>query len=108
MSKSKSIYVWNNVDNIIQRIESQIDFNYHTTDLYDSQLCSKEDEDCSFQSLVKKKKPFGVGYGFKSNCFPINECFSKLQGCCQYIRPKQELIFPQFHNDFYLHQKISY
>ena len=34
MSKPNSIYVWDNVDNIIQRIESQIDFKSHTTDLF--------------------------------------------------------------------------
>ena len=33
--KSKSIYVWDNVDNIIQINESQVYFNFHTTDLYD-------------------------------------------------------------------------
>ena len=46
MSKQKSIYVWNDIENIIQRIESRIDSISHTIDLYDSQLCSKEDEDC--------------------------------------------------------------
>ena len=47
MSKSQLIYMWENVDSIIQIIESLIDFNLKTTDLYDSQYWSKEDEDCS-------------------------------------------------------------
>ena len=42
MNKSKSIYVWDNVDNIFQKIESQIDLISHTTDLYDSQFCSEK------------------------------------------------------------------
>ena len=46
MSESKSIYVLDNVENIIQRIESRIDFNSHSIDLYDSKCCSKEYEDC--------------------------------------------------------------
>ena len=42
--------MWENVDTIIQRIESRIDFKSHTTDLYDSQYCFKENEDFSLQS----------------------------------------------------------
>ena len=38
--------MWENVDRKVQRIESRIDFNSKTTDLYDSQYCPKEDEDC--------------------------------------------------------------
>ena len=49
MSKYQPIYIWENVDRIIQIIESRIDFNSKTTDLYDSQYCSKEDEECSLQ-----------------------------------------------------------
>ena len=71
MIKSKSTYVWDNVDNIIQIIESQIDFIYHTTDLYDPQFCSREEIDCSLQSskcireLMHTKKLLGVEDGFK-------------------------------------------
>ena len=46
------------------------------------------------------KKPVGIGYGFKLHNFPINERFSKFQGCCQYIRQNHKLIFPPFGNDF--------
>ena len=49
MIKSQSIYMWDNVHRIIQRIESRIDFDSKITDLYDSQYCSKEYEDCSLQ-----------------------------------------------------------
>ena len=77
------------VDDIIQRIESLIDFNSKTTDLYDSQYCSKEDEDCSIQYphfimyLVQLNRPLVNGCGFKSHCLSIKECFYKLLGCLQ-------------------------
>ena len=50
MRKSKSIYVWDNVENILQIIESQIDFNSHITYLYDQKYCPKEDTDRSITS----------------------------------------------------------
>ena len=49
MSKSQSIYMWEISDMIIQRIESQIDLISKTTDLYDSQYFSKDNEECSIQ-----------------------------------------------------------
>ena len=49
MSKPQSIYMWENVDMIIQIIESRIDLILKTTDLYDSQYCSKDNEDCSLK-----------------------------------------------------------
>ena len=44
ISKYNSIYVWDNIYNIIPRIESLIDFNSHKTYLYDTKSFSKEDE----------------------------------------------------------------
>ena len=41
ISKSHPVYKWEHIDKIIQMIDSQIDFNSKTTDLYDSQYCSK-------------------------------------------------------------------
>ena len=49
MSKSQSIYMWDNVDRIIQITESRIDFDSKTIYLYGSQYCSKEDEYYSLQ-----------------------------------------------------------
>ena len=46
------------------------------------------------------KKPVGVWYGFKLHNFTNNECFSKLQGSCQYLKPNHKLIFPPFSNAF--------
>ena len=41
MSIYQSVYMWDNVDMIIQRIDSLIVFDSKTTDLYDSQYFSK-------------------------------------------------------------------
>ena len=69
--------MWDNVDRIIQRLESQIDFNLKTTDLYDSQYCSKEDEDCSIQSsnfireLVQLKTHNRTVLGLNKTVYPL-------------------------------------
>ena len=49
MSKPQSIYMWENVDKTIQRIESQIDLISKTTYFYDPQYISKDNEDCSLK-----------------------------------------------------------
>ena len=49
MSRSQSIYVWENVYRITQIIDSRIELNSKTTDLYYSQYVSKECEYCSVQ-----------------------------------------------------------
>ena len=98
--------MWENVDMIIQSIESQIDFISKTTYLYESQYRFKENEDCSIQSshitrgLVQMKKPFELVYGFKPHYTSINERLSKLEDFLQY-RPKiQKKIFTPFGNEF--------
>ena len=104
--KPQSIYMWENMDMIIQRIESQIDLISKTTYLYYSQYCSKDNEDCSRQSshiigeFVHMKKPVEFLYGFKSHCTSINEYFSKLEACL-HSRPKiNRKTFPTFGNEF--------
>ena len=105
MSKSHSIYTWEIFVMIIQRIESQIDFISKTTDLYDYQYCSKENENFSLQSyyiireLVQTKKPFELAYGFKSNFTSMNERFSNLEYFLQSIPKIQRKIFPPFGNE---------
>ena len=49
MSKPESIYMWDNVDKTIQRIESQIDLINRRTDLYDPKYCSQDNEGCSLK-----------------------------------------------------------
>ena len=39
MSKPEANYMWGNVDNTIQIIDSQIDLINRTTDLYDPKFC---------------------------------------------------------------------
>ena len=71
MSKPQSIYRWEKVDKIIQRIESRIDLIYNIIDLYDPQCCFKDNEDfslkysCTIGEFVQMKKPFEFVYGFK-------------------------------------------
>ena len=50
MSKPEENYMWGNVDDTIQIIESQIDLINRTTDLYDSKFCSPDNDGCSQQS----------------------------------------------------------
>ena len=112
MSKSQSIFMWDNVGRIILIIESEIGFDSKTIDINESKHFSKEDEGCSLQyfrfirELVHTKKPFGLAYGFKSHCTFINECFSKLEDCLQSRQNNQGNIFPPFGNA-YLPPSIS-
>ena len=98
--KYQFIYMWDNVDMIIQIIESQIGFNYQTIDLYYSQYYFKEYEDSSFQcshfirELVQLNKPLEYGYGFKSHCIYINDHYYKLQYCHRFRRTKSENNIP--------------
>ena len=46
MIKPESIYMLDNVEKNIQRIESLIYFIYKTIDLYDPQYFSKDNENC--------------------------------------------------------------
>ena len=39
--------MYDNVENTIQRVESQMDLTYKTTYLYDPQYFSKNNEDCT-------------------------------------------------------------
>ena len=50
MSKPKSIYLWDNMDNTIQKIESLIDLINKGTDLYDPKLWSLDNDSCSLKS----------------------------------------------------------
>ena len=76
MINFKSIYMWDNVDNMMQRFQSRIYFIYNTTDLHGSQFCYKKDEYCSLQyfqcirEICYIKKPFRVGYGSKPQFTP--------------------------------------
>ena len=106
MSKPVLIYMWDNVYNTIQIIESQIDLISKTTHLYDLQYFSKDNEDFSLKSshiigqFVSMKKPHDFMYMFKSQCKSINERFSKLEGCLNSKRKNKMKTFPPFGNEF--------
>ena len=112
MSKPKSIYMWENVDNTIQRIESRIDLFTKKTDLYYPRYCSKDNEDLSFKSshiigaFVQMKNQFEFAYGFKSHSTYINEQISKLEGCLHSRRQNKMKTFPLFGNEFLPPSKI--
>ena len=79
MGKPKSIYMWENVDKTIQRIESRIDLINRRTYLYDPKYCSQYNEGCSLKfsqiigEFVPMKEPHYFMYRFKSQCTSINE-----------------------------------
>ena len=56
MNKSDSIYVWDNVDNVIHIIESLIDFNSHRIDLYDSNTVQKKMKNVHFNQTITSEK----------------------------------------------------
>ena len=93
------------MDRIIQIIESQIDLISKTTDLYNSQYCSKDNEDCSLKSyhiireFLQMKKLFSFSYSFKSHCISIHERFSKLEGCLRSRTNIYKKTFPPFCNE---------
>ena len=78
MSKPEANYIWGNVDDTIQIIESQIDLINRTTDLYDPKFCSPDNDCCSQRSshnigeFVLMKKQNCIQSGFKSQCTSIN------------------------------------
>ena len=82
MCKPESIYMWDNVDNTIQRDESQIDLINRKTDLYDPKFCSEDNDGCSLKSshiigeFVPMKEPQDFICWFKSQCTSINQLFS--------------------------------
>ena len=50
MIKPEANYMWVNVDNTIQIIESQIDLINRKTDLYEPKFCSQDNDGCSQKS----------------------------------------------------------
>ena len=102
MIKPEANYMWVNVDNTIQIIESQIDLINRKTDLYEPKFCSQDNDGCSQQSshiigefvLMKNKYIQSV---FKSQCTSINERFSKLEGYL-YSRKNKSKKFPPLQN----------
>ena len=85
MSKPEENGMWENMDYSIQIIESRIDLINRTTDLYDPEMFSPDNDVCSQQSshnigeFVPMKKQNCIQSGFKSQFTSINEIISKLK-----------------------------
>ena len=50
MSKPEANYMWVNVENTVQIIDSRIDLINRKTDLYDPKFCSQNNDGCSQKS----------------------------------------------------------
>ena len=105
MNKTKSNYMWGNMDNIIQIIKSRVDLINRKTDLYDPKLISQDNDGCSHKSphifgdfMPMEKQHYNL-YGFKSQCKSINERFSKLEGCLNSRRKYGSKTFPPLKNE---------
>ena len=78
MSKPEENYIWGNVDNTIQIIESLINLINSKTDLYDPKFCSQDNDGCSQKSshiigeFLSMKKQNYIQSVFKSQCTSIN------------------------------------
>ena len=87
MSKPESNYMWGNVENTIQIIESRIDLINRKTDLYDPKFFSQDNDGCPQKlfhingEFMPMKKQHDILYWFKSQYTSINERFYKLEGC---------------------------
>ena len=105
MSKPDANYMWGNVDNIIQIIESRIDLINRTTDLYDPKFCSSDNDGCSQRSshntgeCLPMKKQNRIQSGFKSQCTCINERISKLE-VYLHSRKNKSKTFSPLQNEF--------
>ena len=81
MSKPRSIYMWENVEKIIQIIDSEIDLIYKTTDLYDSQYCSKDNDDCLLKyyhiigEFVQMKKHLSLRMGLNHTVHQLMDIY---------------------------------
>ena len=112
MSKAEANYMWGNLDDTIEIIESRIELINRTTDLYDPKSCSQYNDGCSQQSshiigefVIMKKQNF-IQSGFKSQCTSINEQFSILGGYL-HSRKNKSKTFPPLQNEFLPPSKIS-
>ena len=106
------MYMWENMDKIIQIIESRIDLISKTSDLYDPQYCSKDNEYCSLKSsdiirpFVQMKKPSEFAYGLNHTVHPL--MIVCLSWKVVFVQDKKTRVrhFHNFAMNSYPHQKI--
>ena len=104
MSKPEANYMWGNVENSIQIIESRVDLINRKTDLYDPIFFTQDNDGCSQKSshivgefLQMKKND--IQSVFKFQFTYINERFSMLEGCLNSSQNKSKT-FPPLENEF--------
>ena len=113
MSKPDANYMWGNVDDTIQIIESLIDLINRTTDLYYPKFCSPDNDGCSQRSynnigeFVSMKKRKVIHPGFKYQCTSINERISKLE-VYLHSRKNKSKTFSPLQNEFFTPSKTNH
>ena len=105
MNKPESIYMWGNVENTIQIIESWIDLInkktifmwypilFHRKWILFTQIFSY------YWQICANEKAHAFLYGFKYQCKSINEWFSKLEGFLHSRRENKSKTFPPIGNE---------
>ena len=81
MSNTSAEYKWQVVVQNIQKIESRIDVENKTTDLYDPKFCYPDNGGCShnIEGFVSIQKENHIQLVFKSNCASIKGRLYKLK-----------------------------
>ena len=81
MSNTLAEYKWQIVVQNIEEIESLIELENRTTDLYDPKFCHPDNDGAShiIGGFVPMKKENRIQSVFKSNCPLINERLNKLE-----------------------------
>ena len=113
MSKPEAYYMWGNVENNIQIIESPIYLINRKTDVHDPKFCSQDNDGCSQKSshiigeFVLMKEQNCIQSVFK--CPNINTLMNGFPNFKD-IHIQGRISRRHFHHfkmNFYLHQKIS-
>ena len=96
MSNTSAEYKWQIVVQNIEEIESRIDLENRTTDLYDPKFCYPDNDGCSqnIGKFLPMKKLIGIQLVFKSNCTSINKKLYKLEVYLQSRKIKSNTFAP--------------
>ena len=96
MSNTSEEYKWQKVVRKIEEIESLIDLENITTDLYDPKFCYPDNDGGSnnIGGFVPTKKENRIQLVFKSKCTSINERLYKLEVNLHSIKMKSKTFYP--------------
>ena len=112
MSKPESIYMWDNMDNIIQIIESWIEIINRKTNLYDPNFSPQDNDGCSLKSsqIIGELMPMKKRHDFCMGLSPNVHTLMKSYLSCKVVFIQGGRISQRyFHHlaiNSYLHQKI--